>query len=185
MTRPLGRRGERLVAWVVVLLGLLAVLALLAVGANRPPDPHLAGLAGLAGFGEVAFAVTPAPGSGLPTTTEFCALLADDEASRARGMTGRSDLAGYDAMVFRFPEDTTGSFYMRNVPVPLSIAWFDAAGRFAGSAEMAPCGDRGDCPTYSPGRPYRLAVEVTAGGLRRLGIGEGSVLAVDGDCGPR
>lgn len=182
MTRGPRRRAERIVAWAVVLLGLLAVLALLAVGANGPADPHLAGLGG---FGEVAFGVTPAPGSGLPATTEFCALLANDDASRARGLMGRSDLGGYDAMIFRFPGDTTATFYMRNVPVPLSIAWFDAVGRFVASADMAPCGDRGDCPTYGPGRPYRLAVEVPAGALPTLGIGERAVLALGGDCTPR
>ena len=34
------------------------------------------------------------------------------------------DLSGYDAMLFKFATDVQLSFYMRTVPVPLSIAWF-------------------------------------------------------------
>ena len=95
---------------------------------------------------------------------------------------GRRDLSGYDAMVFRFDVDGTGGFYMRNVPVGLSIAWFTAEGRFVSSTDMAPCPDREGCPTYVPAGPYRIAVEVLEGGLGRLGIGEGSVLTVGGAC---
>ena len=112
----------------------------------------------------------------------FCALLAETAQQRARGLMGRRDLAGYDAMLFRFEADTTGQFYMRNVPVPLSIAWFAADGRFVSSADMAPCPDMDGCPTYGASGPYRFAVEVLQGGLGSLGIGNGSVLTVNGAC---
>lgn len=135
------------------------------------------------GFGEVAFTVTPA-GGGPADAARFCALLAETEQQRARGLMGRRDLAGYDAMVFRFDFDSTGAFYMRNVPVGLSIAWFAADGRFVSSTDMAPCPDQQGCPLYGPTGPYRLAVEVLQGGLPRIGATEGSVLAVGGACRP-
>jgi uncharacterized membrane protein (UPF0127 family) len=84
-------------------------------------------------------------------------------------------------MIFRFVAPTMSSFYNQGVPIPLSIAWFDAAGVFVGSAEMATCGAA--CPTFHPAVPYELAVEVPAGGLHRLGIGPGSALLVGGSCG--
>lgn len=180
MSAGSGPRRVGVVASVVAVLAVVGVSALLAVGANGPPDPHLED-GGVAGFASVAFRVTPGPGR-LPSSGEFCALLADDQAARARGMMGRRDLAGHDAMVFRFPEDVTVAFFMRDVPIPLSIAWFDAGGRFVSSAEMPPCPDRDGCPTYAADRPFRLALEVPAGGLERLGIGEGSVLALGGAC---
>lgn len=133
------------------------------------------------GFGEVAFTITPARGASA-TAAEFCALLAESERQRARGLMGRRDLAGYDGMLFRFDADTTAAFYMRNVPVALSIAWFTADGRFVSSTDMAPCPDQEGCPTYAPARPYRLALEVLQGGLDRLGVAEGSVLTVGGAC---
>jgi len=174
--RTLGA-NPRLVGWAAAAVAVLSVIALLTVGANGPADPSLGGIPG---FGEVAFQITPSGGQA--TAGQFCALLAENEQQRARGLMGHRDLAGFDAMVFRFDADTDGPFYMRDVPVGLSIAWFGADGRFVSSTDMAPCADREGCPTYPPAAPYRLAVEVLQGGLGRLGVGEGSVLTVGGAC---
>ena len=126
----------------------------------------------------------PAGGSAA-TAAERCALLADDERQHARGLMGFRDLAGYDGMIFRFAFDTSGPFYMRNVPVGLSIAWFTAEGRFVSSTDMAPCPDQDGCPTYAPAGRYRFALEVLQGGLGRLGVSEGSMLIVGGPCRPQ
>jgi uncharacterized membrane protein (UPF0127 family) len=158
-----------------------ALLALVAEGANRPPDPHLEQASRVPGFGEVAFRITPPPGSGL-SAGEYCALLAETPAQHAQGLTGRRDLGGYDAMVFRFGVDNNSTFFMKNVPVALSIAWFDQAGRFISSADMAPCFSPEGCPLYVAARPYRIALEVLHGGLLRLGVGQGSVIEVGGPC---
>lgn len=178
LARPLALAAKALLV--------LAALAFLLVGANGPADPRLAGAPALSEeFGEVAFRVTPGPGVALPSPDSRCALLAETDAQRATGLTGRRDLGGYDAMLFRFPQDTTASFVMRGVPVPLSIAWFDAGGRFVAAADMAPCEGGDGCPTYSPGRAYRFALEVPEGALPGLGVGPGSVLSVDGECARR
>lgn len=174
--------------WSIVVVLLCGLGAFLAVGANGPPDPRLesAGSSGEAAdvveFGEISFRVTPARGKGIPATTERCALLADTELERQKGLMGRSDLGDYDAMIFRFDADTTGTFYMRNVPMALSIAWFDASGRFVSSADMAPCPDQEGCPQYAPAGPYRFALEVQKGGLERLGVAPDSVLTFGGAC---
>ena len=145
-------------------------------GAPRQPASAL-------GFGAIAFSVARV-GTRPATAPEYCALLAESAQQQARGLMGFRDLAGYDGMIFRFASDTTGPFYMRNVPVGLSIAWFEADGRFVSSTDMAPCPDQEGCPTYAPAGPYRLALEVLEGGLGRLGVGEGSVLTVGGPCRP-
>jgi len=172
-----------LLGWLIALLILAGVSALLAVGANGPPNPRLApaGAAGAGGFGEVAFRVTPA-GDALPASTERCALLAETPAQQQKGLMGRRDLGGYDGMIFRFAVDTSGTFYMRNVPIPLSIAWFDANGRFVSTADMEPCPDREGCPQYPAAGPYRFAVETGKGGMSELGVSPGSVLVVGGAC---
>ena len=167
---------SKALGWAVVVMAVLSVVAFLLVGANGPDDPTLAGVAG---FGETAFQVTPAGGG---TAGQFCALLADTEEQRAKGLMGRRDLAGYDAMVFVFDDDATDGFFMRNVPVGLSIAWFGADGRFVSAADMAPCPDQDGCPSYAPPAPYRQAVEVLQGDLAELGISEGAVLTVGGAC---
>ena len=180
--------------WALRAVGVLLVVAAgacLAVGADRPPDPHLlpadatAGLAGhssprsrVAGFGQIGFRVVDGRGRVGPVR---CALYADTTASRAQGMTGRRDLDGYAAMLFRFFSDTTSTFWNKGVPVPLSIAWFDGAGAFVGTADMPTCSFT--CPTFSPGVAYQMALEVPKGGLGHLGTGRGSVLLVGGSCG--
>ncbi|MDQ3680707.1 MAG: DUF192 domain-containing protein [Actinomycetota bacterium] len=178
------RWGLRLLRWAVIVLMACALAACVATGANRPADPRLEGQSRVPGFGEVAFRVIPSPGSGM-NAGQYCGLLAETEAQVQRGLMGRRDLAGYDGMVFRFSGDSSSSFYMLNVPVPLTVAWFDAKGRFVSSADMEPCVDREDCPLYPPARPYRLALEVMSGGLGRLGVGPGSVMEVGGACKPR
>ena len=172
--------GRRLLRWAVVALLVASAAAWVANGANGPEDPRLASASRVAGFGEVAFRVRPAGPSGA-SSGPYCALLAETEAQRGRGLMGRRDLAGYDGMVFRFSEDSSGTFWMQDVPIPLTVAWFDSSGRFVSAADMTPCPD-GRCPSYGAARPYRLALEVQGGGLHRLGVGPGSVIDVGGPC---
>jgi hypothetical protein len=107
---------------------------------------------------------------------EVCLWLADDAAERSRGLMGVTDLGDAVGMAFRFDEPASGSFYMFQTPSPLSIAWFSPDGSHVGSADMDPCLDRpaGDCPLYSPGAEYDLAIEVFDGGLEPLGLVAGS-----------
>jgi len=173
--------GVRRLGWLIVVLLVLGFGILVGRGGSRPRDPYLVDQSRgtstrIAGFGQAAVTVT---GAG---QRRLCAAVADTEAQRQQGLMGRTDLAGYDAMVFVFPADTDVQFYMRNTPLPLSIAWFDAAGRYVSSTDMAPCPDQPGCPTYAAAAPYRLALEVPQGGLRALGIGPGSSVAVGGGC---
>ena len=176
-------RWVRRAIWVLLLL---AMGACLSEGANSPPDPHFSEQAArspIPGFGEIAFRVQPA-GDGIPSTTEFCALLAETEEQRVQGLMHQDNLRGYDAMVFRFDADTTSGFYMRNTRIPLTVAWFDAGGGWVGSADMQPCPDDGDCPTYQPPAPYRFALEVALGDPGRLGLGPDTRVDVGGPCPP-
>jgi len=175
--------GTRRLWWAVTALLLLSLLVFIVKGADGPANPSLAAplptttttLVPIA-FGRVAFRVSTAPG-------RFCALLAETEAQRERGLMGRSDLGGTDAMVFTFPTDSTVGFVMTDVPVPLSIAWFDARGRLVGTADMDPCpASIQSCPVYPAPAPYRDAVEVLRGGLSRFNVGSHSVLSLGGSC---
>ena len=176
--------AERWLWRAIVGLLVLAGLAFLLVGAEGPADPHLAPSsgpatrAGIAGFGQTGFTVRAASGA----TTSLCGALADTEPQHQRGMMGRSDLAGYDAMVFRFAGDTNVQFFNKGVPIDLSIAWFDAGGRFVKGTDMPACPEADACPLFSAGAPFRYALEAPKGGLTRLGVGPGAVLTVAGAC---
>jgi uncharacterized membrane protein (UPF0127 family) len=181
--------GIRRLWWVIAAVVLVAVAVFIGRGGGRPKDPSFSGgatgggaltilrSARLPGFGEAGLHVAAASG-----VVDSCAAVAATDATRSQGLMGRSDLAGYDAMVFTFPSTTAVPFYMRNTPVPLSIAWYGEDGAFLGSTDMAPCEDRADCRTYPAPRPYRLAVEVPQGGLARLGLTKGSVAFIGGPC---
>jgi hypothetical protein len=133
------------------------------------------------GFRVITITVTRPDG----TVEQHCVWLADDEASRERGLMGVSDsgLGGRPGMLFRFPADTTTAFWMKDTLLPLSIAWFDADGAFVSSTDMPPCpAGTGTCPSYPAARPYRLALEVPLGGLEPLGLETGSSLRAGGAC---
>jgi len=150
-----------------------------ATGAGLDEAPGPADRTGLPGVGETAASFTSADG----TVTGCCLLVAADDEQRQRGLMEVTDLGGYQGMVFVWDADTSGGFWMRNTPTPLSIAWFDADGDFVSSADMAPCSATApDCPVYPAGGSYRFAVEVFQGDLERLGVGPGSRLALGGDC---
>jgi len=68
-------------------------------------------------------------------------------------------------MLFVFPEETYGGFWMKNTLVPLTIAFFDAQGKRVRKLSMKPCRQE-SCPIYSPGRRYRFALELRASDAR-------------------
>jgi uncharacterized protein len=158
--------------------------AVAAEGSGLDEAPGPADRERLDGFGEVAIAVRAPDGQVLG----WCVLTAESDEQRGRGLMEVTDLAGYAGMLFVFDEDSTGQFYMRNTVMPLSIAWFDAAGELVATEDMEPCPDSvANCPLYpeEPPDPYRFALEVPQGELGTLGIEEGSVLRVGGDCAAR
>lgn len=151
-----------------------------AAGAGIADGPGSTGRRGLAGTTETAASITGADG----TVRACCLLVVADDETRQRGLMEVTDLAGYTGMVFVWSEDRSGGFWMRNTPMPLSIAFFDAAGRFVASTDMEPCDDSPDCPGYPSPGSYRFAIEVPQGDLAALGVGPGSVLALGDRCAP-
>jgi uncharacterized protein len=133
------------------------------------------------GFGEVAIAITGPDGE----VAGWCVLLAAIADQRQRGLMEVTDLGGYAGMLFVWDADSSSSFYMRNTPTPLSIAWFDADGGLVSTADMDPCPDVEGCPTYPSGGSYRFALEVPQGALADVGVVDGSSAAVGGSCADR
>lgn len=113
--------------------------------------------------------------------------LADTAELRARGLMGVTDpgLGGPTGMVFAFPGDTTGGFWMKDTVMPLSIAWYPVEGPRVSAADMVPCpAGTESCPVFAAGGSYRYAVEVAQGMLTGLGLVEGSSIALGDACQP-
>ena len=183
MTPPRARRRRLLPLLVVVALTIgVAACSDDTDGATAPPA-SASGRTPWGGFSEERITV-----SGPLGLFELCVLLALTGDERARGLMDApdADLGGYDGMLFVWDADHVGGFWMLDTEVPLSIAWFDAAGALVGTADMAPCGEgETDCPSYDPGVAYRAALEVPEGSLDALGVVGGAVVERSGQaCAP-
>ncbi|HSG80494.1 MAG TPA: DUF192 domain-containing protein [Acidimicrobiia bacterium] len=93
--------------------------------------------------------------------------VADDANERYRGLRQVADLGDLDGMLFVYDEDSTSTFGMFTVPIPLEIAWFDAEGRLVDRATMAAC-PVNPCVSYEAADAYRYAVETVEGGFDGL-----------------
>ncbi|HEX2048954.1 MAG TPA: DUF192 domain-containing protein [Acidimicrobiales bacterium] len=178
----------KLLRWAIVALLGIGALAFIAVGANGPDDPTLRPAEGQVPLNRTPFGDFPEIGfrieGGAPAQAAAlrCALLAKTPAQQSRGLMNRTDIGGYDGMLFEFSSDTTTGFWMKDTPLPLSIVFFDGTGQFVSTVDMTPCIHQPTCPTYGAARPYRWALEVPQGALPRLGIVPGTRLVTAGPC---
>ena len=91
---------------------------------------------------------------------------------RERGLMGRSRLPENGGMLFVFDYAGRHCFWMRNTPLPLSIAFIDDAGRIANLADMQPHTETLHCPTSA----MRYALEVPQGGFQQRRIAPGAMV---------
>jgi uncharacterized membrane protein (UPF0127 family) len=125
------------------------------------------GVRGLVSLGVVLAAIAVAA-SAAASTSKTAALVLDGSpirpelaltsAQRTVGLMHR-ERAPAGGMLFVFPTDTTGGFWMKNTLVPLKIVFFDSQGRRVRTLRMTPCRED-PCRIYDPGRRYRFALEL-------------------------
>ncbi|NNE12277.1 MAG: hypothetical protein HKN41_08550 [Ilumatobacter sp.] len=122
------------------------------------------------GFATGTAVVTKADGE----TCEVCVWLATDADQRARGLMQVTDLGGPVGMAFVYPSPHTGTFWMKDTRLPLSIAYFSPEGDFVEAYDMEPCRLGDQCPKYRTPVDFLVAVEVPQGTLADLGLLPGS-----------
>jgi uncharacterized membrane protein (UPF0127 family) len=96
--------------------------------------------------------------------------VANTPQQRQQGLMGRTHLPADSGMLFVFDMPGRHCFWMRDTPLPLSIAFIDAAGRIAGFADMQPRTDTLHCPNTE----VRYALEVSQGSFLRQGLRSGA-----------
>ncbi len=101
-----------------------------------------------------------------PVTAEVAA----DNASRSHGLMFRQALAPDHGMLFVFPEAGPVCFWMKNTPLPLSIAFIDAEGRVINLADMQPQSLEPHCAHA----PAQYALEMEQGWFRQHNVAPGS-----------
>lgn len=135
------------------------------------------------GFDLVGARATTADG----TTCDLCLWLADSSELRSQGLMGVTDFGSADGMAFVYPGPTTTRFWMKDTPLPLSIAFYGSGGEFLDSFDMDPCvsEDSAECVRYPTPRGFVVAVETHQGGLAELDMTAGSTLTLlDLPCQP-
>ena len=85
--------------------------------------------------------------------------VADDPKERAVGLMGRTQLPENHGMIFVYPDEQVRSFWMKNTPIPLSIAFMDRLGRVVHLAELTP----NELTPVSSEVPAMYALEMSAG----------------------
>jgi hypothetical protein len=82
---------------------------------------------------------------------------------------GRTSLGDDAGMVLIWGTDTSSPFWMRDTPIPLTVAFIAEGGEILRMLDMEPCpGD--PCTIYDPRVTYRMALEVKQGALERRGV---------------
>jgi hypothetical protein len=96
--------------------------------------------------------------------------IAADDSSRAHGLMFRETLPTDRGMLFVFDTPDTVCFWMKNTPLPLSIAFIDSQGIILNIDDMQPQTTTSHCPVA----PTKYALEMNQGWFTDKGIGAGT-----------
>lgn len=88
---------------------------------------------------------------------------------RQMGLMFRQQMAGHEGMLFEFEVPTRQCFWMKNTPLPLSIAFVADDGRIVNIADMQPQSVESHCSA----EPVRFALEMNQGWFAKRGIKPG------------
>jgi len=96
--------------------------------------------------------------------------LAMSPAARQRGLMQRAALPDDHGMLFVYAEPERICMWMKDTPIPLSVAFLDDRGVIINVAEMRPL----TLDTHCAERPARYALEMTRGWFTRRGLTPGT-----------
>lgn len=106
----------------------------------------------------------------LVDTHTVSAEIARTEESRSLGLMHRASLPANHGMLFVFDEVGMPCFWMKNTPLPLSIAFIDEQGIIVNIADMQPQSLDSHCPAG----PVIYALEMQQGWFRQNQIKPGA-----------
>lgn len=95
--------------------------------------------------------------------------IAATEKEREIGLMDRFMLPANHGMLFVFPEVHAYCMWMKNTPIPLSVAFIDESGEIGSIEEMQPDSEKYYCAM----KPAKFALEMNSGWFRRNRIALG------------
>jgi uncharacterized membrane protein (UPF0127 family) len=102
--------------------------------------------------------------------------IASTPVDREHGLMQRATLAETDAMLFVFPEESQRVFWMKDTPLPLSIAYINKQGVIKEILDMKPY-SLAPVPSL---HAVMYALEVNQGAFSRLGVSVGDKMNLEG-----
>lgn len=107
--------------------------------------------------------------------TYFFVAVADTPRARMQGLSGHTQLAEREGMLFVFSTPRTQSFWMKGMLFPLDFIWINN-GRVVGVTENAlPINETG-YRVYRSEHPVNWVLEVNAGMIKKFGIKVGDAV---------
>jgi uncharacterized membrane protein (UPF0127 family) len=97
--------------------------------------------------------------------------IAASDAQRAQGLMFREAMPANAGMVFVFDAPATQCMWMKNTPLPLSVAFIDADGKIVNIRDMQPHTLDSHCSTK--GVPVKYALEMNQGWFQQKHIKPG------------
>ncbi len=94
------------------------------------------------------------------------------EQEKARGLMFRDKLGVDEGMLFVYEKEEFLAFWMKNTPLPLSIAFIDRKGKIVDMQDMEPFSLR----THTSARPARYALEMNRNWFQKNGVQVGDVV---------
>jgi uncharacterized protein len=98
--------------------------------------------------------------------------VARSQEERAMGLMHRRELADHEGMLFMCDAPRVQKFWMKDTPLPLSIAFLEEDGTIVKIADLTPHDLEGE----SSGAPVRFVLEMNQGWFHERGIGPGTRL---------
>jgi uncharacterized membrane protein (UPF0127 family) len=101
--------------------------------------------------------------------------LAYTDATRSKGLMGRTQLETDSGMLFLFPDEQPRRFWMRDTLINLDLAFLDAEGRVLNVEHGRP---GVEFPGYRSAGPARFVLEMVDGWCEQAGLGPGDQIEI-------
>lgn len=107
----------------------------------------------------------------------FTVEVARSDAERQQGLMNRESLGPTEGMLFVFDRDQRLDFWMKNTPVPLSIAFLSSEGKILELVDLQPLSQKVIRSRLS----CRYALELPQGAFQAIGAGVGTAVMLPED----
>ncbi len=103
--------------------------------------------------------------------------LAQDDATRARGLMFRDRMEADRGMLFIHDREEPQAYWMKKTKIALDILYFDDGRRLVSQQrDVPPCSAGDACPPYPSFKPARYVLELNAGQAAKLKLENGAKL---------